>query len=421
MNAMIEHEHHCPTCNVVTFRSCSANCQDIHTENFPSGLHRCTWTYDARSCPSCAQLAADSPEAACDTYGPDSPQAQAVHPERSLSWHCHNCNQDIPGQRDGHFCQECLDVLALSEPAYIQRDIDSPDGPDSPQAQAAHPDRKPSRIEQCLFDLAQMRLAQIDLICRTVTALNNMEDRARPRVRSTDTKETDRMNAYATLSARDQQSALEDLLDAIASPEDLLAMLRNVCYEKAEHVRSTWGASALGTAKLWDRTADSLDRECDRLKAKIGNPYASVLYRSSPKWRTTTLKESDAGYLDAFFRQYLETALWSSTDESTESGGEPMDQNYSVDDIPEDVQERLREECRHFITDNEADLADIDPGQAGHDFWLTRNRHGAGFWDRGLGEIGRRLTDAAHAWGSVEPYVSDDGKVYAFGYEAEVK
>lgn len=34
-------------------------------------------------------------------------------------------------------------------------------------------------------------------------------------------------------------------------------------------------------------------------------------------------------------------------------------------------------------------------GQIGHDFALTRAGHGAGFWDRGAGEIGDVLTDIA--------------------------
>jgi hypothetical protein len=44
------------------------------------------------------------------------------------------------------------------------------------------------------------------------------------------------------------------------------------------------------------------------------------------------------------------------------------------------------------------------PSQAGHDFLLTRNRHGAGFWDRGLGDIGDKLTEAAHAYGHAEEW-----------------
>ena len=44
---------------------------------------------------------------------------------------------------------------------------------------------------------------------------------------------------------------------------------------------------------------------------------------------------------------------------------------------------------------------------------LTRNGHGAGFWDRGLGALGERLTRAAKSHGSVDLYVNDDGKVDA--------
>jgi hypothetical protein len=57
-----------------------------------------------------------------------------------------------------------------------------------------------------------------------------------------------------------------------------------------------------------------------------------------------------------------------------------------------------------------------DPERSGHDFWLTRNRHGAGFWDRWFGDspqakLGNLLSDAAHVYGSCDLYVGDDGKV----------
>lgn len=51
--------------------------------------------------------------------------------------------------------------------------------------------------------------------------------------------------------------------------------------------------------------------------------------------------------------------------------------------------------------------------QHGGDFALTRNRHGAGFWDRGYGEVGDRLTEAAHAFGEAWLIVTDDGEVLA--------
>lgn len=57
-------------------------------------------------------------------------------------------------------------------------------------------------------------------------------------------------------------------------------------------------------------------------------------------------------------------------------------------------------------------LDNYNEAQAGHDFWLTRNRHGAGFWDRGLAQVGELLTAAAHTFPEVSPYVGDNGEVF---------
>lgn len=53
------------------------------------------------------------------------------------------------------------------------------------------------------------------------------------------------------------------------------------------------------------------------------------------------------------------------------------------------------------------------PSQAGADFWLTRNHHGSGFWDRGLPwDLGQWLTYAALAYGECDSYVGDDNLIY---------
>lgn len=54
--------------------------------------------------------------------------------------------------------------------------------------------------------------------------------------------------------------------------------------------------------------------------------------------------------------------------------------------------------------------------QIGHDFLLTRNGHGAGFWDRenlydAPGSTGV-LSRIAQGYGQVEPYLGDDGRIY---------
>jgi hypothetical protein len=105
---------------------------------------------------------------------------------------------------------------------------------------------------------------------------------------------------------------------------------------------------------------------------------------------------------DKFFAAYVDCALWSSHDEDAD--GAPLDRDFTGRDIDVDALARMYADCRDFWTANREDLKDIDSDQAGHDFWLTRNHHGAGFWDRGLGEIGQRLTDAAHVYGESNLY-----------------
>lgn len=51
-----------------------------------------------------------------------------------------------------------------------------------------------------------------------------------------------------------------------------------------------------------------------------------------------------------------------------------------------------------------------------HDYWLTRNHHGAGFWDRGLGDLGDRLTFAAQSDSEYSVWESVDGTAHVDGY-----
>jgi hypothetical protein len=123
--------------------------------------------------------------------------------------------------------------------------------------------------------------------------------------------------------------------------------------------------------------------------------------------------EINLDQLDPFTRQYLVTALWSSTDNATPQGGAPLDENYSIEDIaPESIQQAI-EDCKKFQADNATDLEGSDLETAGHDFWLTRNGHGSGYWDGDYpGEIGERLTEACKAYRELTPSIGDDGKIY---------
>jgi len=108
---------------------------------------------------------------------------------------------------------------------------------------------------------------------------------------------------------------------------------------------------------------------------------------------------------------YLKCALWSSTDDE----GEPLDDRFSVWDIDEKSITRANEEVQDFLNlleDEKIDWADEwTEEQFGHDFWLTKNGHGAGFWDRGY-DLGGILTSWAKTFGSSYMYVGDDGKIH---------
>lgn len=118
--------------------------------------------------------------------------------------------------------------------------------------------------------------------------------------------------------------------------------------------------------------------------------------------------------LDAFTRGYVTAALWSSNDDSDESGGVPLDTNYSVNDIATATLAKMAKDCASFQKANVDDLAasGMSDEDAGHNFWLNRNGHGVGFWDRGLGELGDRLSKACKPYGEFNLYVGDDGKVH---------
>lgn len=111
-----------------------------------------------------------------------------------------------------------------------------------------------------------------------------------------------------------------------------------------------------------------------------------------------------------FLSSYIETALWSSTDDD----GEPLDATYDATDLDVSALRKMREDCTDFVTANAVtlDVCGLSASQAGHDFWLTCNGHGAGFWDRGIGKLGEVLSDAAKVYGSCDLYVGDDGLIY---------
>lgn len=119
--------------------------------------------------------------------------------------------------------------------------------------------------------------------------------------------------------------------------------------------------------------------------------------------------------MDDFTKAYLTTLFWSTSDGERESL-----EDFGVDDISPETRAAIEADCARF----QAEYRDVWKGQclrggypedemAAHDFALTRNHHGAGFWDGDWQEpAATKLTEAAHRFGEFNCYVGDDGLIY---------
>lgn len=141
--------------------------------------------------------------------------------------------------------------------------------------------------------------------------------------------------------------------------------------------------------------------------------------------------------LDAFTQGYIEALFF--TEQGTGEAGtdyasglwtevEPglWSNEFGFADLAAEALQHIIQVCTMFQDSNGAALQHCDerdegpdgnsrlyPRQAGRDFWLTRNRHGAGFNDGSWPEpYASALTEAAKSFGDVSTYLGDDGKVH---------
>jgi hypothetical protein len=121
---------------------------------------------------------------------------------------------------------------------------------------------------------------------------------------------------------------------------------------------------------------------------------------------------------EAFADGYIEGVAWANVvfeDDSLDGGLEDVE-------LPSGVEETLRQDARDFLSDEHTErlvrgavrrLPGYSFESAGIDYALTRNGHGAGYWDRGLGMLGEALTQMARPYGSRYLMVSLDGSIQA--------
>lgn len=134
-----------------------------------------------------------------------------------------------------------------------------------------------------------------------------------------------------------------------------------------------------------------------------------------------------------FYAGYVRSALWSTVDDShpdydpVTGCGPTLAERFTAADLDPEPGALLREQVLTWADEHAALLADyvaqvggdcdgLSASEcAGHDLWLTSNGHGTGFWDRGLGELGDALADAARAFGERHVYAHDDGRLSVAG------
>lgn len=98
-------------------------------------------------------------------------------------------------------------------------------------------------------------------------------------------------------------------------------------------------------------------------------------------------------------KHYLACLAWSSTDHE----GEPLDDFQFSHNAELEAEKEVSDFLELLEREGINWRGEMTDEQFGHDFALTRNGHGAGFWDRGLGELGDTLTKWAQTYG--ETYV----------------
>lgn len=183
---------------------------------------------------------------------------------------------------------------------------------------------------------------------------------------------------------------------------------------------------ANGVRRFWDALAVAFDGGAER-------STTAILYAHENGVDQDLVTDA----LDAMTDGYLEALLWTSvTDESAAEGGDSsyVDEGYSTADVTDGFRARVLDHLLSVVVAHPLAVRlygarrffnSLGPNTVarsgewdyfGHDYMLTRDHHGAGFRDRGLGELGDYLTKIAesnggseHADGSLQ--LTADGKI----------
>lgn len=120
--------------------------------------------------------------------------------------------------------------------------------------------------------------------------------------------------------------------------------------------------------------------------------------------------------LDSFTQSYIEAAIFTDEEQLGGSG------TVAFQQLAQPTLARMVIDCAQFQR-RAHPILELDEvrhrtnddlyAQAGHDFWLTRNGHGAGFWDGDWSDpAGARLDEITKKFRPVDLYRGDDGRIH---------
>jgi len=110
--------------------------------------------------------------------------------------------------------------------------------------------------------------------------------------------------------------------------------------------------------------------------------------------------------IDEILNSYIETAIWAEESDENDLQGK------TINDVDKESVANSKIEIYNFIKKAQQEASDelstYDSETLGHNLWLSRNGHGAGFFD----DNNDKLQNLARSMKPVDIYLGDDGKVY---------
>jgi hypothetical protein len=138
-------------------------------------------------------------------------------------------------------------------------------------------------------------------------------------------------------------------------------------------------------------------------KTQVSGNYVRHLREDANLHEDVNLGELN---IDKILNSYIETAIWAEESDENDLQGK------TINDVDKESVANSKIEIYNFIKKAQQEASDelsaYDSETLGHNLWLSRNGHGAGFFD----DNNDKLQNLARSMKPVDIYLGDDGKIY---------